>query len=117
MQLREFVWLLRSPLFVVFNHFLLKHATDKSKISTDRYQILFATDKSKISIDRYRILFATDKSKISIDRYRFLFATDKSKISIDRYPIRYHTLFHYFAITTFKRDMLIILSLKTNILK
>ena len=101
MQLREFVWLLRSPLFVVFNHFLLKHATDKSKISIDRYQILFATDKSKISIDRYRILFATDKSKISIDRY----------------PIRYHTLFHYFAITTFKRDMLIILSLKTNILK
>ena len=101
MQLREFVWLLRSPLFVVFNHFLLKHATDKSKIS----------------IDRYQILFATDKSKISIDRYRFLFATDKSKISIDRYPIRYHTLFHYFAITTFKRDMLIILSLKTNILK
>ena len=39
LQLREFVWMLRSSLCVVFNQFLLTDATDRSKISSDPHRI------------------------------------------------------------------------------
>ena len=38
----EFVWMLRSSVWVVFNHFLLIDATDRSKISSDRKRLFFA---------------------------------------------------------------------------
>ena len=41
LQLSEFVWALSSSVWVVFNHFLLRDATDRSKISRDHHQILF----------------------------------------------------------------------------
>ena len=40
-QLFEFAWTLRSSIWVVFNHFLFKVATDRSKISSNRYRIQF----------------------------------------------------------------------------
>ena len=41
LQLSEFVWTLRSPVWVELNHFLLIDAKDKSKISSDHHRILF----------------------------------------------------------------------------
>ena len=38
LQLREFVWTLWTSVWVVFNHFLLLGATDRSKISSDHHQ-------------------------------------------------------------------------------
>ena len=42
LQLSEFVWTLRSSLFVVFNNFLLIDTTDRSKISSDQKRLFFA---------------------------------------------------------------------------
>ena len=42
LQLSEFVWTLRSSAWVVFNNFLLKDATDRSKISSDQKRLFFA---------------------------------------------------------------------------
>ena len=42
LQISEFVWALRSSVWIVFNNFLLIDATDKSKISSDRKLLFFA---------------------------------------------------------------------------
>ena len=42
MHLSEFVWTLRSSVFVVFNNFLLIDATDRSKISSDQKRFFIA---------------------------------------------------------------------------
>ena len=42
LQLSEFVWALRSSVWVVFNNFLLIDATDRSKISSDQKRLFFA---------------------------------------------------------------------------
>ena len=42
LHLSEFVWTLRSSVFVVFNNFLLIDATDKSKISSDQKRFFIA---------------------------------------------------------------------------
>jgi len=42
LQISEFVWTLRSSLWVVFNSFLLKAETDRSKISSDQKRLFFA---------------------------------------------------------------------------
>ena len=42
LQLSEFVWALRSAVWIVFNNFLLIDATDKSKISSDRKRLFLA---------------------------------------------------------------------------
>ena len=42
LQLSEFVWTLRSLVWVVFNNFLLIDATDRSKISSDQKLLFFA---------------------------------------------------------------------------
>ena len=41
MQLCEFVWTLRSSVWVVFNFFLLIGVTDRRKISSDHHRIQF----------------------------------------------------------------------------
>ena len=43
LQLFEFVWALRSSVWIVFNNFLLIDATDRSKISSDQKRLFFAT--------------------------------------------------------------------------
>ncbi len=48
-QLFEFAWTLRSSIWVVFNHFLFKVATDRSKISSDRYRIQFNISQYPLS--------------------------------------------------------------------
>ena len=40
-QLSEFVWTMRSSVWVVFNHFLLIDATDRSKTGSDQDRIKF----------------------------------------------------------------------------
>ena len=42
LQLSEFVWTLRSSVWVVFNNFLLLDATDRSKIRSDQKRLFFA---------------------------------------------------------------------------
>ncbi len=42
LHLSEFVWTLRSSVFVVFNNFLLIDATDRSKISSDQKRFFIA---------------------------------------------------------------------------
>ena len=42
LQLSEFVWALRSSVWIVYNNFLLIDATDKSKISSDQKRLFFA---------------------------------------------------------------------------
>ena len=42
LQFSEFVWALRSSVWIVFKNFLLIDATDKSKISSDRKRLFFA---------------------------------------------------------------------------
>ena len=42
LQLSEFVWALRSSVWIVFNIFLLIDPTDRSKISSDRKRLFFA---------------------------------------------------------------------------
>ena len=42
LQLSEFVWALRSSVYVVFNNFLLIDATDRSKISSDQKRLFLA---------------------------------------------------------------------------
>ena len=41
-QLSEFVWMIRSLVWVVFNNFLLLYATDRMKISSDQKRLFFA---------------------------------------------------------------------------
>ena len=41
LQLSEFVWTLRSSVWLVFNNFLLIDATDRSKISSDPLELIF----------------------------------------------------------------------------
>ena len=38
----EFVWTLHSSVLVVFNNFLLKGATNRSKISSDQHRLFYA---------------------------------------------------------------------------
>ena len=49
LQLSEFVWTLRSSVWVVFNNFLLIDATDKSKISRNRKCFFFAVSLYPLS--------------------------------------------------------------------
>ena len=42
MHLSEFVWKLRSSVWVIFNNFLLIDATDRSKISSDQKRFFIA---------------------------------------------------------------------------
>ena len=42
LHLSEFVWTLRSSVWVVFNNFLLIDTTDKSKISSDQKRFFIA---------------------------------------------------------------------------
>ena len=42
LQLSEFVWALRSSVWIVFNNFLLIDATDRIKISSDQKRLFFA---------------------------------------------------------------------------
>ena len=49
LQLSEFVWTLRSPVWVVFHNFLLIDVTDRSKISSDQQSLLFAVSLYPLS--------------------------------------------------------------------
>ena len=49
LQLSEFVWSLRSSVWAVFNNFLLKDATDRSKISSDQKRLFFAVSLYPLS--------------------------------------------------------------------
>ena len=49
LQLSEFVWTLRSSVWVVFNHFLLIDATDKSKIRSDQKRLFSAVSLYPLS--------------------------------------------------------------------
>ena len=49
LQLSEFVWTLRSSVWVVINNFLLIDATDKSKISSDQKRLFFAVSLYPLS--------------------------------------------------------------------
>ena len=49
LHLSEFVWTLRSSVLVVFNNFLLKDATDRSKISSDQKRIFIALSLHPLS--------------------------------------------------------------------
>ena len=42
LQISEFVWTLRSSVWIVFNNFLLIDATDRSKISSNQKHLFFA---------------------------------------------------------------------------
>ena len=42
LQLSEFVLTIRSAVLVVFNNFVPRHATDRSKISSDQKRLFFA---------------------------------------------------------------------------
>ena len=42
LQISEFVWMLRSSIWVVFNNFLFIDATDSSKICSDQKRLFFA---------------------------------------------------------------------------
>ena len=42
LYLSEFVWSLRSSVWVAFNNFLLKDATERSKISSDQKRLFLA---------------------------------------------------------------------------
>jgi len=44
LHLSEFVWTLRSSVWVVFNNFLLIDATDRSTISSDQKRLFFAVN-------------------------------------------------------------------------
>ena len=47
LHLSEFVWTLRSSVWVVFNNFLLIDATDRSKISSDQKRLFFVNTPFK----------------------------------------------------------------------
>ena len=49
LQFSEFVWTLRSSVWVVFNNFLLIDATDRSKISSDQKRLFFAVSLYPLS--------------------------------------------------------------------
>ena len=49
LQLSEFVWALRSSVWVVLNNFLLTDATDRSKISSDQKRLFFAVSQYPLS--------------------------------------------------------------------
>ena len=49
LQLSEFVWTMRSSVWVVFNNFLLIDATDRSKISSDQKRLFFAVSLYPLS--------------------------------------------------------------------
>ena len=49
LQLSEFVWTLRSSVWVIFNNFLLIDATDRSKISSDQKFLFFAVSLYPLS--------------------------------------------------------------------
>ena len=49
LHLSEFVWTLHSSVWVVFNNFLLKDATDRSEISSDQKRLFFATSLYPLS--------------------------------------------------------------------
>ena len=49
LQFSQFVWALRSSVFVVFNNFLLIDATDRSKISRDQKRFFIALSPYPLS--------------------------------------------------------------------
>ena len=49
LQLSEFVWMIRSSVWVVFNNFLLIDATDRSKISSVQKRLFFAVSLYPLS--------------------------------------------------------------------
>ena len=49
LQLSEFVWALRSSVWIVFNNFLLIDATDRSKISSDQKRLFSAVIQYPLS--------------------------------------------------------------------
>ena len=53
LQLSEFVWALRSSVYVVFNNFLLIDATDRSKINSDQKRLYFAVSLYPLSFFTY----------------------------------------------------------------
>ena len=52
LQLSEFVWTLRSSVWVVFNNFLLIDATDKTKISSNHHRIFFDVSMNDVYLVR-----------------------------------------------------------------
>ena len=50
LQLYEFVWMIRSSVWVVFNNFLLVDATDRSKISSDQKRLFFSVSLYPFSV-------------------------------------------------------------------
>ena len=49
LQLSEFVWTLRSSVWIVFNNFLLIDATDSCKIRSDQKRLFFAVSLYPLS--------------------------------------------------------------------
>ena len=49
LQLREFKWVLRSSIWIVFDYFLLINPSDRSKISSDQYRIQFEISQTHLS--------------------------------------------------------------------
>ena len=49
LQLSEFLWTLRSSVWVFFNNFILRDATDRSKTRSDQKHLLFAVSLNPLS--------------------------------------------------------------------
>ena len=57
LQLSEFVWMLRSSVWVVFNNFLLIDVTGRSKISSDQKRLFFALSLYPLSFFGFFVLW------------------------------------------------------------
>ena len=81
LQLSEFVWMIRSLVWVVFNNFLLIDATDRSKISSDQKRLFFAVSLYPLSffantLFKKELLIVPSSRKIF--EYSFDFLTNGS---------------------------------------
>ena len=57
LQLSEFIWTLRSSAWVVLNNFILKDATDRSKISSEQKRLFIAVSLISLSIFRLSVSY------------------------------------------------------------
>jgi len=63
LHISEFIWTLRSSVFVVFNNFLLIDATDRSKIISDQMRLF-------IALSLYPLLFFANTPFKPLDRFQ-----------------------------------------------
>ena len=67
LHLSEFIWTLRSSIWVVFNNFLLIDATDRSKISSKQHRIFF--DVTYTPLIFQRILSSVESLLSNLNQY------------------------------------------------